>query len=486
MKLSILSYFSERRIQLLLAVLTIVFVGYFIYVPFLRHNNYFSLRLDLGNMDQTVWNVIHGNGFTLTDPMGTIQESRLAVHADFLLIFLAPLYLIWSDPRMLIIIQTIVLAIGIIPLYLIARKVLGNYYIAFLFAVGYLLYPTIQLNTLHDFHATSITTTLLLFSYWFYLTENPIWFLITAVFAAFGKEQFWIVASILGILWIFKPKYRIFGIFVSVLSSFICYVLFWKIIPAVTPAKQYWALTYLSEYGGSINEILKNIVKQPLQMIGSVIAPDRLYYYYQLLIPTAFLSLFSPLTLVFALPNLGINVLSNNPMMRQIDYQYTSGITPWIFISSIYGYSKVVEILAKFKKTKKYMYQIVTLGLCTALFFSVRQWGELPFSIHNRLWLFTTIQSEKWVMDKVIHSIPSNFSVSATNNIGAHLSQRKYLYNYPINASASDYVLVKMGDQYAWPSGEEQQRVLQSLLRDRNYQLFAQYGYFFAFRRVSI
>jgi len=467
---------SEKGARTILTAAIILFTLYFIFDAFLRHDNYFSLRLDLGNMDQTVWNVLHGHGFTLTDPMGTAQESRLSVHADFLLILMAPFYLLWSDPRMLIIIQVVALSLGAIPIYWLAKKTLKSNILALMFSVAYLVYPTLGLNALHDFHATSLTTTFFLFAYWYLIKEKPIPFAIFALLAALGKEQFWLVTGMMGLVWIFKPKYRIFGVATAVISAVAFYLLFWKFIPAVTPGKHYWALQYLSEFGGSLNEIFKNIVKHPLQTFASVFAPDRLYYYFQLLSPTAFLSLASPWTLLFAAPNVGINVLSSNTLMRQIDYQYTSGITPWIFTSAIYGFTVMRKIIGN-----KLIIILITTVALSAYF-----WGELPYGPHSRFWFFHTIQPEKFTMDEVKGTIPSKYSVSVTNNIGAHFAERQLLYNYPINAQGADYTVILLGDQYAWPSGDEQKRVLQLLLADKNYQLLAHDLNFYEFKRITL
>ena len=407
--------------------------------------------------------------------MGTSQESRLAVHADFLLILMAPFYLLWSSPKMLIVIQVIALALGALPIYWLGKRILKNKPLALLFSIAYLLYPTLQLNALHDFHATSLTTTFLLFAYWYLVTENPIPFVVFGILAALGKEQFWLITAMMGVVWIFKPKYRWLGIGVTVVSSIIFYLLFWKFIPSVTPAKQYWALEYLSDYGGSITQILKNIVERPTQTITSIVAPDRLYYYFQLLSPTAFLSVLSPWTLLFAAPNVGINVLSTNTLMRMIDYQYTSGITPWIFTSAMYG-------LAVLKKKSRTV-MVIALVLCTltATYF----WGELPYGPHSRFWFFHTILPEKTTMDVVAKKILSGASVSVTNNIGSHFSERQYLYNYPINATNAEYVMVLLGDQLPWPSGDAQKQVLDSLLVNSNYKLIAQKDNFYAFERLS-
>ena len=470
----------------LLIAAILAFSVYFTYDSFLRHDNLHSLRLDLGNMDQTVWNVLHGNGFTLTDPMGTAQVSRLSVHADFILILLAPFYLIWSNPKMLLILQVIGLACGAIPLFWLAKKVLKNSWIALLFACAYLLYPTVQMNTLHDFHATSLTTAFLLFAFWYFISERPVWFSIFAILAAFGKEQFWIVTAFMGAAWIMKPRYRIFGILATLVSLGIFYLLFWKFIPAVTPAKQHWALVYLSEYGGNIDEIIHNVFFHPNQTIRLAFAGDRLYYYFQLLAPVGFLSLLSPLPLLLALPNLAINVLSSNQFMRMIDYQYTGGITPWVFVSAIYGFGVIENYIRNKTVLKKYARPVISVVVLVCTVISVYYWGELPSGPRSRFWFFHYAPPETSTILQVAASIPSLYSVSATNNIGAHFSQRQFLYNYPLNATAAAYVVVELGDQYAWPSGDEQQRVLQLLLADDNYELIAHTGSFSALKRRDL
>lgn len=89
-------------------------------------------------------------------------------------------------------------------------------------------------------------------------------------------------------------------------------------------------------------------------------------------------------------------------------------------------------------------------------------------------------------MDEVKGTIPSTYSVSVTNNIGAHFSQRQLLYNYPINAQSADYTVILLGDQYAWPTGDEQKRVLQLLLADKNYELLTHINNFYEFKRRAL
>lgn len=477
----------KDKSALILLFLIFLFVTYFTFVSFSRHDNFYSLRLDLGNMDQTIWNVLHGNGFTLTDPTGNQQESRLAVHADFLLILLSPLYLLWSTPKTLLLVQSVVSGLGALPIYWIAQDKLKSKKLALLFSVAFLLYPPMQRTLLHDFHAVALSTTFLLFAYWYMYKEKFTLFVIFALLAALGKEHIWLVTGLMGLYIVIIKKKLWPGLITAGVSFAVFYFLFWKAIPAVTFAKQHFALGYLSDFGGDQNTIIKNILTNPLRVLVEMTSYDRIYYFFQLLIPVGFLSLFSPLKLFFAAPSILINSLSNNPLMRKIDYQYNSTISPFIFVSAIEGYMILHKLLNTAKQRGFTIPKFfVSVWLLLMIFISSYLWGELPFERNSRFSFFLTPQQEKENINNMARKIDSRYSVSVTNNIGAHFSQRQLLYNFPVNAEIADFTLVQLGDPHAWPSEDEQKKVLYNLLNNRDYELIAQQGNFYAFKKKSI
>jgi len=475
----------QAPVKKLLFLLIVIFISYFTFVAFSRHDNFHSRRLDLGNMEQTVWNVAHGNGFTLTDPMGTKQISRIAVHADFLLILMTPFYLLWSSPKMLILVQTIIIALGALPVYWIANDTLKNKYLAFLFAFVYLLYPPLERMALHDFHAVALSMTFLLFAYWYMAKEKYVPFVIFSVLAGLGKEHVWIAIGLMGLYIAIRNHKARFGVLVSIISFAIFYYLFWVAIPAVAPNGQHFALAYLSEFGGSQNGVMLGLLKHPFTVIATLVKPDRLEYYYQLLFPVGFLPLFSPFALIFGAHNILINALSNNGLMRQIDYQYTSGITPFLFVAAIEGYGKVLQFITKYThgRNRKRMPEVVALVFMSIVFIGSYLWGELPLTRQDRFFYFIWALPEKEMMHQVEQSVGSRYTVSVTNNIGSHFANREKLYNFPVNALSSDYSIARLGDQYAWPSGDEQEKTVELLLQSPEYVLMARQGDFYAFKR---
>ncbi len=162
-----LKFITKYPYEITLSLLFAAYTVYFSTISILRYEHYYTGRFDLGNMAQTVWNTLHGRVFEFTNPDGTEIVSRLAFHADFLLVLLAPFYMIWEDPRMLLLIQTIVVAAGAFLVYAFANKILNNKALALTFAFIYLINPSVQRANIYDFHAVTLATTFLLGAFYF-------------------------------------------------------------------------------------------------------------------------------------------------------------------------------------------------------------------------------------------------------------------------------------------------------------------------------
>ncbi len=455
---------SNRRHEVFLILFIILYVIYFTTASFLRFDNFYTGRFDLGNMDQTVWNTINGRIFQLTNPDGVNTISRLSIHSDFLLIFISPLYLIWSDPRMLLLFQTIVLASGSVFVYLISTRVLTDKNLSLTFAAAYLLYPALGYVNLYDFHPVALATTFLLSAYYFYIKRHYVLFTVFAILAAFTKEQVWAIISLFGLYVFLKEvimrskitKEALYGISLSLGSAIFFVLLITKIIPLFRGGNHF-AIEYYSQFGSSASEIIKNILFDPLKTITTLTEGSRLYYLSQLLGPLGYLSLVFPFFLIFTIPDLLINLLSANPQLHQIYYQYSSTVTPFVFISSIYA---AKFLLSKFKILTN---EKIAIYILIATLISLYITGPLPFSKKPNIDMFTKQLENGRVITNVINSIPQNLSVSSTNNLGAHLSQREHIYTIPYGMDRADVIVFLLERGYSEVSYRQQLSMIANL-----------------------
>lgn len=457
--------------EYLLGLGTLMYSAYFTLATFLKYDNYYSGRFDLGNMAQTVWNTVHGNIFMLTDPNGVREISRLAFHADFMLILLSPFYLLWEDPRTLLLIQTLVLAAGGIFVYLIAGYVLKNKLLSLVFAACYFLNPAVNFVNLFDFHPVALATTFILAGFYFVLKSNYKAVILFLVLAGLCKEEVWIVDAIFGLYFLFVSKRKLLGAAIFILSSLIFYFLIWIAIPK-TLGKEHFALSFYSDYGDSPSSVVKNIFLSPVKTLSTLFMPDRIYYVKQLFMPLGYLSFLAFPFLIFAGPDLGIDLLSNNGALHQIYYQYSATITPFIFISAIYAVSLFHRKLP----------EIPTLAVCIFLLsttiLSAYNYGPLPFAKKPQNQMFTEPLENRAFVDSYLAQIPPSQSISATNNLGSHLSHRRNVYVMPRGIDKADLVMYLMRN-----SNDGEKKSLAKTLSDSTYKLIIKDQAFYVFKK---
>ena len=79
----------------------------------LRYNTFIATAFDLGNMDQAIWNTLHGRPFQFTNHGSNWYgyPIRLAQHVEPIIFLLSLLYAFHADPRILLIFQTLALSL---------------------------------------------------------------------------------------------------------------------------------------------------------------------------------------------------------------------------------------------------------------------------------------------------------------------------------------------------------------------------------------
>lgn len=476
-----LIWIKTHPYEMLLVAGYLIFVSYFSFISFLRFENYYAGRFDLGNMEQTVWNTLHGHLFEFTNPNGTNIVSRLAFHADFLLIVLAPFYWIWQDPRSLLFIQVLVTGGGTFFVYKIARHLKSAQSLAFVFALLYLLNPSLQRSVIYDFHAVTLATTFLLAAFYAVLKKRFWLFVIFAVLAGITKEQIWAIIALMGGYIVAIQRKYLIGALTIILSSLIFYLLIWVVIPQAS-GTQHFALSYYSsgEITDSPTSLLRLFLTSPDKTLGLVTDPARLDYLNALFMPLGYLPILAPMFLIFMSPDLAINLLSSKEQLYQIYYQYTAAITPFLFIAALYGVKWLLTRL-KIVTVSSLTIYLVAVGLIGAFLY-----GPLPGAKSPNLDMITKPMPQKIVIDKLLSEIPSKYSVSTSNSLGSHVARRAYIYTMPYGWESADYIIFMLNETNAYPSLDAHKKQAKILSNNPAYVKYYDDGIIIAFKKLTL
>ena len=480
----LINFFRKNKFEVVLCLLILLYIGYFSYISLIRHASLHSNYYDLAIMDQTVYNTYKGRILELTNPEGINNFKRMAIHNDIILALLAPFYKIFSGPQTLLVIQVIIIAIGALPIYLLSKLILKSKYLGVIFAFIYLMYPPLQRAILFDFHPVMLAVSFLLFMFYFFLTKRYWASLILFVLSIFSKEQIPLTTGLFSLLmaiFAYKENDRK-KLFFSGVIFFASLFWFGMSIWLITPyfrGGQHFALSRYKSLGDDPTEIIKNVITKPETYINLIFNNDNLKYLFLLLSPLVFFSIFSPIYLLIASPEFMINFLSNHSQMRGIDNHYTAVIIPFVFISAIFGAKEVMK--RKILDVKKISILIIIFTLIMSYYK-----GQLPYSKDSSLKLFLTrrpeIDSVKIWENKLKNE---NISVSASEKLGSHFSQRKKIYRFSESYKYADYVLILENDIYNdWLNKKQSIKDYEKLKLDKDYNMVYKDEQFEVYKKI--
>ncbi len=428
---------------------------------------------DLGIMDQALWSVWHGQFFhqSICNPISDTNcygnlnlagISRFAIHFEPTLLLVSISYLFIPNPKTLQVIQTLVVAIGAFPAFWLARLRLRSELASVAIAALYLLYPALQWATIFDFHAVTLTASLLLFTLYFMYTRRTVWLFVFAILAMGCKEEIPVVVALYG-LWsmVFQRRWRS-GLSLILIAA--VWTLVGLYIVHISSPTGHSLLTSRYTYLGSGPlQIAKNILLHPVSILKAhVFEHDHFTYLRTLFAPTAYLALLAPWVWVLALPTLALNLLSSDPSQYSGLYQYDAEMIPVLIFSTIEALVLLVwlvqKVLARLRvqleqknATISFSWQRVgwiahsgvLLVLLCAILLSVYhadyERGTAPFSQQFK---WPVQQAHDALAQPIIAMIPPTASVSAQSNLIPHISHRSHIYQFPYGDTVADYIFL--------------------------------------------
>jgi len=437
---------SPPRPRALLIAAIAAYAAGFAALSSLRHEAFITGRFDLGNMVQAIWSTAHGHPLEMTDLHGD-QISRLAAHVDPILVLFAPLWWLWPSPHLLLAVQAISIALGAVPVFLLARKHLRSSRAGLGFALAYLLYPATGCLALNEFHPVALATPLLLFAFWYLDEDRLLPFTLFALAAAACKEEIPLVVAGFGIWYALARRRRLAGTVIAAAGALWAAIAIAVVIPHYNAGAESDFYGRYSEVGGSAGGILKTTVTHPLRIAEAAFSSRDLHYLLQLVAPLAGLCLLAPLVLVAALPELAINLLSATTTQTSIHFHYTAGLIPPLVIAAIFGA----------KRIGRWTVPVAMLAVLAALAGNYRLgpipgWRHLPGGQQFQA-TAQRVSDHDRIAERALSLIPGRAVVSATNTLGAHLSARSRILSFPFVEDstwiAADETQPGYADRYA-------------------------------------
>lgn len=405
----------SRRIlgPVVLSMAVLMYVIFFSRRSIATHDSLSAGAYDMGIFDQGIWLLSR-----FQSPFSTIIGRQLfGDHASFSLAFLAPGYWLFPGSEFLLVAQTVGLASAVVPLYLTARRELGDSLASVAIPIAYLLHPSVNGANMENFHPDSFLAPMIAMA--IYAAKQERWriFVVSVVLALLTKEDTAFVIAPLG-AWVFATKDRRIGlltVFGSLAYMAIALLVF---MPAfgVPPDRNAWRLPF-----GGIGGIVRTSFTEPTVMVQHLLSGQRPSYLLQMSLPFGWLFK-SPLALASSIVVL-INLVSVFRFQHEISRHYSIAAIPALAFAAI-------ETIRRLEGRVK---RLLATGFLLALsMYSSYFWAQTPWNPdYSHDWEELTSAPRVLAARDVVNRLPDDAAISGNASIVSFLAHRPEVYVFP-------------------------------------------------------
>ena len=438
---------EPRMPSYFLWIVITIYGGIFGVMSILRYLSIHTCIFDFGVFDHLIWNIAKRNDFKYL-AFGHFSPI-LAVYSLF--------YKVYPSGIILLVLQTLTIGLSAVPLYYIAKRKLGENYYALLIVIIYFLYAPVECNNLFHFHTDHLLILLMFLAFYFLEKKNPLAFILVCLPALILKEPLILSVAMMGLYAVISHKMYKSGSFVFIGSLIFFFIVTGIIMPRIGGAPYGGGFKGSFSYlGKDIFQISKTLIFHPWVIIKEAINVWKMGYIVFLFLPLLFIPLFSPLSLLPAVPTLVVSLLSRLPNYYWIQNHYTASLIAPVFISLIYGLRFLSKWGRRFLPTDLNEHQIMRISLVVILVVSLYynlMLSPSPISIffwkrmssssyyHKTSYL---IKERDRVLDKAIRGLISQKdSVSSQGSVNTgYLAHRREYYLFPHKIGEVDYVVL--------------------------------------------
>lgn len=443
---------SVENSRLATAVVALLMLAYIAILSVLVWLRYAAVHtdLDLAIYSQVVWNTAHGDWFR--NSVLPLSANYLGNHFSPILLAFVPLYLIWTDPRVLLIGQVVVNALAVWPLYWFAREKLPTPWAGVLLVAAFLLYPALQHQDLGDFHGVALGTTVVMWAFFALLTgRNRLLFCILPLMVLVREDLSLVIVTMGLYAGIFQRRWRL-GLVLCVLGIVLSILVILVLIPAFRGGESFFYNDYYDYLGTSAPEIGKTMLLRPGVWLSRAFHPPKFNLLLQLLLPVAFLPLLAPSVFLLGGSALAYLLLVDYPFAQiyTLDEQNQALLIPFIFFGAVSGLARLVRWLGCRWGARRVALAGSAVVLVTS-FISVLLWGPLASAEKRAEFRVDDRARAEWVL---LSRIPPDAGVVADDRLAAPLSMREgffvfnglFTYPYPL-----DYLVYEDTPEGYWP-----------------------------------
>ncbi len=374
-------------------------------------------------------------------PLTTCERDKLlshfAVHFSPIYYLLLPFFYLFPSPVTLLIGQGAIIASGLIPLYLICKKYKFSNGATVLFALCYVLLPSMANGCFYYLHENKFLTAIILWL--LYTLEKDKWVptIIFTILLCAVKEDAPVYAAIIGLYFIMSRRR------VSKGAGIMGFAIVYFVVVSYFMSKyglgtmNYRYNNFIYDNSDSLVTVIKAVILNPIYAVYESFDEEKIKFILQMLVPIAFMPLMSkkPSRIILFIPFFLINIMTDYIYQFDINFQYTYGSAALLIYLMVINYndmkpefrSKVLAVAAT---------SSILMFMCNSYY---RLDGIEQFKNDMK-------NGKVDVINESLELIPEDASIAATTFFVPALFEHREVYEYDStnNKDIVEYIVLDM------------------------------------------
>ncbi len=462
----------------LLVILILLSTLLYSFVSIQKHNHFQTYAWDTSVFIQQLYFLKQ-----FEYPQSTLLNYNiLGDHFQVLFLLIGGIsYFIWSDPKVLFVLQSLIFSMSAWPLYMISihflakTRLLKSYQIilSLLMVIAYLFNVTSQSMLMDEFHNEPLVALPILFMLYFLITKNNFGYWLSLIMIILNKEIFGFLGIPLG-LYIylkFRDVKKAFLTFLIGLGS--SYFLLFQLMPYLSKTDKY---IHFAE-GNTFKDLIARLLTNPTHIYSEffnnsqkikTIVSSLIYFGFLpvLVFPEVVLPVFS---LAFRFFD------DTTPRLYEFNNHYGAPLIPFVAFCGVVGLYNLI-IWAQSRKSNLNLLSKILIIWLTLLI------GLQNLIFHgpiNSFFKRQFYQFNSWELDnyELINKIPDNSKIASQNSLLPHISERKQFYLLP-KIEDAEYIAIDLeeGPNKFSPlnNSSELKEVIENQITQKKYQIIWQ------------
>ncbi|MGD9761362.1 MAG: DUF2079 domain-containing protein [Candidatus Izemoplasmatales bacterium] len=428
---------NESKLSvIIIVVLTIIEVVALGIVMVYRTKSLNSPGFDFGIFTQMFYSMKNGNGM-MTTIERSMPLSHLLVHVSPIYYLLLPVFMVFPYPETLQILQVLIVATGIIPLYLIAKHFNLNSKIRIVLSALYLFNPAIISSSFYDFHENSFLAPLLLFVIYFSLKQKWIGLLISFILTLMIKEDSSIYLVFIGLFFMFyseesstklQKRNWLISSSVMIILSVAYFLLITSFLNSQGDGAMFWRYDNLNGYPDlGIIGIVLSAFQAPSYLLTTMFSPNKIYHLLLIFSSLGFIPLLNKNLSHYWLfgPLVIFNFATTYTYQYQFGFQYYYGsMVLLIFMAILVIKNNSERKIVNLHVVPRYTSLVISVIALMAIGFNtlIPRFGIVKYYFQSE---------EMYIsMRNTLINIPSDKKILSSGFLVPYLADREVLYEY--------------------------------------------------------